>query len=346
MKYTKVHLESWGYELAPNVVSSSALEQRLAPLYRKLYLQPGQLEAWTGIRERRWWDPDFPNAEGARRAAVKALSNSTVPPSSIEVFIYCGVCRDDFEPATACAAADGLGFGSATEIYDVSNACLGLLNGIVQVANRIELGQIRAGLVVTCESAREITNIMIGRLLEVSSMELFKTSLATMTGGSGAVAYLLSDGSFRSERPRLLGGACRTAPEHHRICRWGPDRHDPPRAPMIMETDAISLLRHGVALGRETFEAMLSSLDWSRDDIDQLICHQVGSANRSSILGAIGMPLEKDFSTFEFLGNMGTVSLPLTACLAEERGAVEHGDRVAFLGIGSGLNCYMLGWEW
>lgn len=346
MRYDKVHLESWGYELAPNVVSSSALEQRLAPLYRKLYLQPGQLEAWTGIRERRWWDPGFRNADGARRAARKALENSTVPPSAIGVFAYCGVCRDDFEPATACAAADGLGFGSDTEIYDVSNACLGLLNGIVQVANRIQLGQIRAGLVVTCESAREITNIMIERLLEVSSMELFKTSLATLTGGSGAVAYLLSDGSFRSDRPRLLGGACRTAPEQHRICRWGPDRHDPPRAPMIMETDAITLLRHGVALGRATFEAMLGALEWTRDDIDQLVCHQVGSANRSGILAAIGMPVEKDFSSFEFLGNMGTVSLPLTACLAEERGAVERGDRVAFLGIGSGLNCYMLGWEW
>ena len=43
---------------------------------------------------------------------------------------------------------------------------------------------------------------------------------------------------------------------------------------------------------------------------------------------------------------MGTVSLPLTAALAEDRGFLEPGDRVAFLGIGSGLNCMMLGVEW
>ena len=30
-------------------------------------------------------------------------------------------------------------------VYDVSNACLGVLNGMVDIANRIELGQIRAG---------------------------------------------------------------------------------------------------------------------------------------------------------------------------------------------------------
>ena len=46
------------------------------------------------------------------------------------------------------------------------------------------------------------------------------------------------------------------------------------------------------------------------------------------------------------LGNIGTVSLPLTAALAEEREFLRPGDRVGFLGIGSGLNCLMLGVEW
>ena len=43
---------------------------------------------------------------------------------------------------------------------------------------------------------------------------------------------------------------------------------------------------------------------------------------------------------------MGTVSLPLTAALAEERDFLHSGDRVAFLGIGSGLNCLMMGFDW
>ena len=58
------------------------------------------------------------------------------------------------------------------------------------------------------------------------------------------------------------------------------------------------------------------------------------------------IPVSRDFSTFEHLGNIGTVSLPLTAALAEERGFLTPGDRVALLGIGSGLNCLMLGVEW
>jgi 3-oxoacyl-[acyl-carrier-protein] synthase-3 len=60
----------------------------------------------------------------------------------------------------------------------------------------------------------------------------------------------------------------------------------------------------------------------------------------------VGIAQDKEFSTYPYLGNMGTVSLPLTAALAEERDFLRPGDRVGFLGIGSGLNCLMLGVEW
>ena len=76
------------------------------------------------------------------------------------------------------------------------------------------------------------------------------------------------------------------------------------------------------------------------------ICHQVGSAHRRKLYEALGLDLAKDFSTFETLGNMGSVSLPATLALAAEAGAVRAGDKVALLGIGSGLNCMMLSLEW
>ena len=46
------------------------------------------------------------------------------------------------------------------------------------------------------------------------------------------------------------------------------------------------------------------------------------------------------------LARSGIVDSSITAALADERGALQPGDRVAFLGIGSGLNCVMLGVEW
>ncbi len=80
--------------------------------------------------------------------------------------------------------------------------------------------------------------------------------------------------------------------------------------------------------------------------VDKVICHQVGAGHRDAILKALGIRKEKEYSTYEYLGNIGTVSLPLTAALAEERDFLRPGDRVTLLGIGSGLNCLMLAVEW
>lgn len=347
MKYTKVIIEALDYQLAPVVVSSTELESRLEPLYRQLHIAPGQLQALTGIRERRWWEPGYPLSQGAIAAGKKALAASGISAAEIGALIYTGVCREQFEPATACRVAAGLGIGGQAAVFDLSNACLGVLNGILDVANRIELGQIRAGLVVSCESAREINEIMIARMLEERNMQHFASSLATLTGGSGAVAVLLTDGSFSgSTRRRLLGGTTQAAPEHHRLCLWGITPDGKGGYIQSMSTDGVNVMNYGVELGRRTWEDFLPKVGWRAEDVDRVICHQVGSAHQSAILKTLGIPADKDFTTFEFLGNMGTVSLPLTAALAAERDMLEAGDKVALLGIGSGLNCLMLGVEW
>jgi acyl-CoA:acyl-CoA alkyltransferase len=346
MRYTKVDIAGFGYELAPNVVSSDDLEKRLARVYEALHVQKGQLEALTGIAERRFWDPEMRVSEGAVLAGRKALAVAGMGAGEIDMLVYGGVCRDNLEPATACAVADRLGVPAAAQIYDVSNACLGVLNGMVQIANAIELGQIRAGMVVSCESARQIVETTIQRLLAGGGMEMFKETIATLTGGSGAVAVVLAESSPGRQGHRLLGGVARNASRHHGLCTWGPDTGVPASFPQVMKTDSVGVLKHGVVLGIETFQHFRREMDWVADKPDKVICHQVGSVHQRTILDAIGIDASKDFSTYRYLGNIGTVSLPITAAIAHERGFLERGDLVGFLGIGSGLNCLLLGIRW
>ena len=87
-------------------------------------------------------------------------------------------------------------------IYDVSNACLGLLNGMVQVANMIELGQIRAGLVVGTECGRQLVENTIEQLNDDESLtrESVKNSIASLTIGSASVAIVLCDRGTQYDR--------------------------------------------------------------------------------------------------------------------------------------------------
>ncbi len=346
MRYSRVHLASIGYELAPNVVHSLALEERLKPVYDSITVPPGQIELLTGVRERRYWDPGQTMAGGAAKAARKALESAGVAASDVGMLIYGGVCRDNLEPATACAVAADLGMGGDVVVHDISNACLGLMTGMFHVAAAIETRQIRCGLVVSCESARQIVDLTIERMLRQPDIATFRESIATMTGGSGAAAVLLTDGSTDVRGHRMVGGVVRSAPEHHALSRWGPDSGVPTSGPQIMVTDAVGTLEHGVALGVQTYRAFLPEVAWPETGPERVICHQVGSAHRIGVLKTLGIPIDRDFSTYEYLGNIGTVSVPLTAAVAAERGFLQAGQRVGFFGIGSGLNCLMLGLEW
>lgn len=346
MRWSKVNVEAIAFELPTESITSAQLDARLGPIHEALKISPGQLEALTGIRERRQWPPNTTMSSVAARAGRKALERAGVSVDDVGAVIYAGVCRDNLEPATACAVAAELGTGPETLVFDVSNACLGVLNGMVELANRIELGQLRAGLVVSAESSREIVDATIERMNREPTMERYRLGLATMTGGSGAAAVLLTASDFSASEHRLVAGAALSAPKHHKICRWGPSSGLLGERANVMETDASQVLEHGVELGRATWDRLLTNSSWRRDEIDRVICHQVGSANRRDILSTIGISESKDFSTFERLGNMGTVSLPITAAMADDAGVLQAGQRIALLGIGSGLNCLMLGVQW
>ncbi len=345
MKYSRVFINSLAYELAPQVVTSSELESRLAPLYQKLRIPLGQLAALTGIEERRWWPKGHVLSDGAITAAQKAIDESGVQISDLGAVIYTGVCRDQHEPATACRVAAEIGVSLDTAIYDISNACLGVLSGMVDIANRIELGQIKAGLVVSCESARHIVDVTIDHMLAEPTITNFARSLATLTGGSGAVAVVLTDGSLPLKTPRrhqLLEASQVSAPKHYNLCQWGLQETGQQLYREFMRTDAANLLKAGVQLAHDFAQGP----EWKVDEVDKVICHQVGASNRKHVLNALNISEEKDYPTFQRLGNMGSVSLPVTAALAHDAGFLSAGDSVRFLGIGSGINCMMLNIDW
>src|SRR3954451_22968303 len=164
MKYNRVCIEAMAYQLPEEIVTSGELERRLAPLYQRLRLPEGRLELMTGIRERRFWPAGILPGEISSATAARALQIADVAPGEIGALVHAPVCRDYLEPATACGVHHRLGLAERVLAYDVSNACLGVLNGIVQLANMIELGQIDAGIILGSETSRQLVETTISAL--------------------------------------------------------------------------------------------------------------------------------------------------------------------------------------
>jgi 3-oxoacyl-[acyl-carrier-protein] synthase III len=349
MRYEKVCLESFGYELPGNVVTSLSLEERLAPIYDKFNLSYGRLEMMTGIRERRFWDDGITPSQASIKAAEKAISKSGVNKEDIGCLLHTSVSRDFLEPATATVVHDSLCLPPTATIFDISNACLGFINGMVTLANMIELGQIKAGIVVGCESSKRLIDATIYKLLKDPNItrDKLKLAFATLTLGSGAVAAVLTESSLSQDGHKLLGGVMRAASQHNSLCRIDADASflDLDELP-DMHTDYEGVLKNGLKLAPDTWENTKQELGWNNSDVDRFFTHQVSAVHSKLLFKTLGLDGAKDFSTVEYLGNIGSVSLPITVAIGIDRGCLNHGDKVAMMGIGSGLVCLMLGLEW
>ena len=344
IQFSQVCLDTFGYELPPRVISSEQIEERLLPLYNRLRLPRGRLELMSGIKERRLWLDGTKPREAAVLAGNRVLEAAGIDRREIECLIFTSVSRDMMEPATASFVHDKLGLSSKALIFDISNACLGFLDGMVMLANMIELGQVSNGLLVSGETAEHLLESTLNTLQNdtLLTRKGFKPAFASLTIGSGSVGLYMRRTVDNEDRPRLVHGAWRSNTAHSDLCHGGSHGG----GTILMATDSEELLHRGVDTAFETWELFCQKPGWQERDVDRFFCHQVGSAHAKLLFEKLRLQADKNFQTLEFLGNVGSVSAPITMAMAMEQGAFRFGQKGALLGIGSGINCMMLGVEW
>ena len=348
MQFQRVRLASIGYTLPQEVFSSDQIEGQLSPLYDRLGLPTGRLELMTGILERRQWPRGTMPSDRSAESGQHALQAAGIPLEQIGLLVHGSVCRDYLEPATACRVHHLLGLAADCLVYDVSNACLGLLNGMLQAAAMIESGQVRAALVVGTEESRYLLETTIKTLNSDTSLtrQDIKLALASLTIGSASAAILLADEELAPHASPLLAATATANTQHHELCQSIQDVAVGEQMQPLMQTDSEALMREGIATGKTTFQRFLAQAGWSVDQIDRTICHQVSGTHRASLLEALQLDPLNDFVTFPWLGNTGSVALPITLAVAAEQQFLQPDQQLALMGIGSGINCLMLGVRW
>lgn len=341
MRFRNVCIEGTGYNLPETILSSRDIERQLGNLSQKMKLSPGFLELLTGIRERRIWEPGTKPSSVAGIAAKRALANARVEPGEVDLLIHTGVCRDSLEPATASVIQANLGLSPHCMPFDLSNACLGFLNGLWVASHMIASGNVKTALVVSGENAGPIYRDTIRTLQENPDEKLFRKHLANLTLGSGAVAFVLKRSDLSFTGHFLLGGAAQNDTDSWNLCQGNGDLHH-----QTMETDTVTLMKKGIRLSHICWQEFKKNLGWNEDTPDIIFNHQVSRVHQNKVFECLGLDVKKGCGDFEILGNTGTVATPLSLALRAEKGLLKKGQSLGLLGIGSGLNCLMLGVQW
>ena len=341
MNFNHLRLHSYGYVEPEIFLTSTEMEERLRPMYERAKLPEGRLELQTGIKRRGYWPKGTRPSTIASLAAEKVLAN--FPREKVDLLLHASVCRDFLEPATAAQVHHNLKLSPHCMISDLSNACLGVMSSILMAGQMIERGAIKSALIVSGENAGPLIEETLHFLLNDPEMsrKKIKPFMANLTIGSAGVAFLITHEDLAPGKPKILGGTTRTDSSAVELCQG-----DGSTDALMMQTDSETLMHAGVKLSKENWELARKVLGWENSDVNKIIPHQVGVAHRLMMLGELGLPLDRDFQTFEQFGNTGSAALPLTLMKAAESGFFKPQDKIALLGIGSGLTSTMLGLEW
>lgn len=340
MRFKNVRLHLMSHAEPPAFLTSEEIESRLAPLYERAKLPEGRLELQSGIKSRGIWPLGTRPSSIASDAARGILKK--FPKENIDLLIHASVCRDFLEPATAAVVHNNLALSPTCMISDLSNACLGVVSSMLMAGQMIESGALRSALIVSGENGGPLLESTINHLLNDPNMDRkkIKPFMASLTIGSAGVAFLLTHKDI-GEGHVVLGGSTLTDSSAVTLCQGDGNSQG-----LMMETDSEALMIAGVKLAKENWNRTKDILGWKNEEVSKIIPHQVGTHHRHALLKELGLPMDRDYVTFDRYGNTGSAALPLTLVKAEEARFFSPGDKIALLGIGSGLTSTMLGLEW
>ncbi len=328
-RYRDVVISGLAHLDAPNVLTSEAIEEELAPTLRRLRLRPGLMRTVAGIGERRLWDVGTMPSTAAAAVGELALTRSGVAREDIGALINTSVDRDYLEPSTASIVHGRMQLPPMALNLDLGNACLGFLNGMSLVAAMIEQGEIDHGLVVDAEGSRFVVESTIARLVADPDPASFRAQFATLTLGSGAAAMVLSRRDLAPDGHRFLGGLSRAGTEHALLCTGQRDE---------MSTDAPALLVAGLAVAAATWKEAVDSFGWDATGFDLYAVHQISKVHTRAICDTLNLDRDRFPLIYPTFGNIGPASIPTVLSKAVDSGRLVSGDRVVLMGIGSGIN--------
>ncbi|KRG71958.1 3-oxoacyl-ACP synthase III [Pseudoxanthomonas dokdonensis] len=338
MLFKNVSIAGLAHIDAPHILTSLEINQRLKPTMDRLGIRTDVLGDVVGVHARRLWDNDVQASDAATLAARKALLDAGIGVEKIGLLVNTSVSRDYLEPSTASIVCGNLGVSEECQTFDVANACLAFINGMDIAGRMLERGEIDYALVVDGETANLVYEKTIERMCspDVTEQE-FRDELAALTLGCGAAAMVMARSELVPDAPTYRGGVTRSATEWNKLCRGNLDR---------MVTDTRMLLIEGLKLAQKTFAAARLALGWAVDELDQFVIHQVSKPHTAAFVKSFGIDPAKVMTIFGEHGNIGPASVPIVLSKLKELGRLKKGDRIALLGIGSGLNCSMAEVVW
>lgn len=283
-----------------------------------------------GIDERRMAPSTFQPSDLAIPAAIQALDEcAEIDAQEIDLVIFCGIERDQPEPATAHVIQHALGL-NARYAFDIANACHGFVDAMQMADCYIRSNIARYALVVTGEIPTRVLRAAVDMLKRGVDIKTARSIIGALSVGDAGGAVILgpvtkgeSSGFelFNTNSFSELADKC--------VYKQQSDGSISGHMNMPQLTSAIVNSQH------DLIDDTLEKLGWI--DFDWLLTHQMGQKPFDRLSTLKGVSKSKMIKTFHKLGNITSATFPVNFRKMVDSKQVQKGDRIGGCFAGSGL---------
>ena len=287
------------------------------------------MERTTGIIERRVCAPDALPSGLAIEAAKQAVAEmSPAQLDAIDMVIFCGIERDNPEPATAHKVQRAIGV-KANYVFDLSNACFGFIEGMTVASKFIATGDVSSALIVTGEIPSRVMRFVVDRLKSGKAQTEFNQLVGALTVGDAGGAVVLGPSCNNSTGFRAFNS--RVDSRFVDQCEYSHTPDGGYEGHMHMAR----IVARGVSMHKNMLADTLSKLNWN--GFDWLLSHQTGKKSFERFSQLNNIDATRMVKTYDTLGNIATATFPIAFDKLMRSGLVNPGDRIGGCFAGSGL---------
>ena len=288
-------------------------------LSKKLNTTDEWIKTRTGINQRHIADKKQLNSDLGLEAAKKAIINSKIKISDIDLIIVATSTPDHTFPSTAARIQGKLGIKKGFA-FDIQAACSGFIYAMSVADNFLSNNQASNALVIGSE--------IFSRILDWND----RSTCVLFGDGAGAIVLskkknmnsgiisteLYSDGRFY-DLLYVDGGVASNQKAGH------------------IKMKGKEVFKHAVKKMVSSIKFNLKKNKLKKEDIDWIIPHQANKRIMDMSAIKLGVSQNKVLVTVDQYANTSTASIPLTLDYALTNNIIKRGEIIVFEAIGGGL---------
>ena len=289
-------------------------------LSKKIDTSDEWITSRTGIKERHIADKNQLNSDLAFEAAKRAIKNSKIKASNIDLIIVATSTPDNTFPSTATKVQAKLGIKKGFA-FDIQAACTGFIYALSIADNYLSNNQATFALVIGSE--------IFSRILD------WKDRSTCVLFGDGAGAIILGK-QKKNKKSRIISTELYSDGRFYNLLYVDGGVSLNQKAGYL-KMNGKEVFKHAITKLVKIVKLNLKKNNLKINDIDWIIPHQANKRIMISTAKKLKIPFNKFLMTIENHANTSSASIPLTLDFAISKKIIKRNQLILFEAIGGGL---------